>query len=174
MALAPGYFIGRVIAAWPPFSVALTLWLLIMAALGVAWRPLSFRTCRAKHSSPAPRCRPGANSEYSSELYPQRELMGQHPPATAATAQVEYGVDHLPQVGRTQPPAPFGWRQQRFNNLPLRISQIARISSAFGHRFIGRSTALSFHTCCVVCCECRCSKSIASIVTQSQTFHTLS
>ena len=30
-------------------------------------------------------------------------------------------------------------RQQRFNNLPLRISQIARIRSAFGHQVVGHS-----------------------------------
>lgn len=48
MALAPAHFLGCIVAAWPPFSVALTLWLSIIAALGVAWRPLCFRTCSRK------------------------------------------------------------------------------------------------------------------------------
>jgi len=50
MALAPADFLARIVAAGPPFSVVLTLWLSIIAALGVAWRPLSFRTCSRKAS----------------------------------------------------------------------------------------------------------------------------
>jgi len=48
MALASVHFLARIVAAWPPFSVVLTLWLSIIAALGAAWRPLSFRTCSRK------------------------------------------------------------------------------------------------------------------------------
>jgi hypothetical protein len=43
-------FLARVISAEPPFSVVLTDWLSMMAALGVGFRPSWRRTCARKVS----------------------------------------------------------------------------------------------------------------------------
>ena len=45
VALARGHFLAGVVAARPPFSVVLTVWLSIIAALGVGARPAFSRTC---------------------------------------------------------------------------------------------------------------------------------
>ena len=50
MALAAGDLLGRVIATRPPFSVVLTDWLSMMAALGVGSRPSDSRTLGRKVS----------------------------------------------------------------------------------------------------------------------------
>jgi hypothetical protein len=39
MALATLDLLGGIVAAWPPFSVVLTLWVSMMAAVGLASRP---------------------------------------------------------------------------------------------------------------------------------------
>lgn len=62
VALAAGYFLTGVVAARPPFSVVLTLWLSMIAALGVAKRPVqvsspagetySTRSARADETRP--------------------------------------------------------------------------------------------------------------------------
>ncbi len=39
MALAALDLLGGIVAAWPPFSVVLTLWVSMMAAVGLASRP---------------------------------------------------------------------------------------------------------------------------------------
>jgi hypothetical protein len=44
VALATGDFLAPVVAAAPPFSVVLTVWLSMMAALGVDSRPRLTRT----------------------------------------------------------------------------------------------------------------------------------
>ena len=44
MPLSPCYFLTSVITAIPPFEAVLTVWLSIMAALGLACRPASSRT----------------------------------------------------------------------------------------------------------------------------------
>ena len=41
-------FLACVVAAWPPFSVVLTVWLSIIAALGSASRPIEVRNCSRK------------------------------------------------------------------------------------------------------------------------------
>jgi len=46
MALAPIHILARVVAAWSPFSVVLTLWLSMMAALGSGSRPSATRRSR--------------------------------------------------------------------------------------------------------------------------------
>src|SRR3990172_8251785 len=44
MAFASGHFLARVVAPKPPFSVVLTVWLSMIAALGVGSRSASSRT----------------------------------------------------------------------------------------------------------------------------------
>ena len=43
-------FLAGIVSAKPPFSVVLTDWLSMMAALGVGCRPHAFRTCSRKRS----------------------------------------------------------------------------------------------------------------------------
>jgi hypothetical protein len=43
-------FLARIVSAKPPFSVVLTDWLSMMAALGVGFRPSWRRTCARKVS----------------------------------------------------------------------------------------------------------------------------
>jgi hypothetical protein len=50
VAFSPVDLLARVISAKPPFSVVLTDWLSMMAALGVGLRPQARRTCSRKVS----------------------------------------------------------------------------------------------------------------------------
>lgn len=50
MALAPKRFLTRVVPAVPPFSAVLTVWLSMMPALGVGFRPARRRTCDRSRS----------------------------------------------------------------------------------------------------------------------------
>ena len=57
VALATLDFLAGVIASGPPFSVVFTVWLSIMAALGVGWRPSAARTTGRREActrSPVP------------------------------------------------------------------------------------------------------------------------
>jgi hypothetical protein len=44
MAFSAHYFLASVITTVPPFEAVLTVWLSIMAALGLGWRPALSRT----------------------------------------------------------------------------------------------------------------------------------
>jgi hypothetical protein len=44
MPFSAHYLLARVITAVPPFEAVLTVWLSIMAALGLDWRPALSRT----------------------------------------------------------------------------------------------------------------------------------
>ena len=48
MALAASDLLGGIITARPPFSVVLTLWVSMMAAVGLASRPSASRTVMTK------------------------------------------------------------------------------------------------------------------------------
>jgi hypothetical protein len=50
MAFPPLDLLACIVAAWPPFSVVFTLWLSMIAALGVGSRPALTRTCSRKAS----------------------------------------------------------------------------------------------------------------------------
>ena len=86
--------LASVIATRPPFSVVLTDWLSMMAALGVGLLPSAFRTLGLMDSfpctilSPFPKIPPhGA---------PRREVMRQGSPRAAVAQNVHNAVDDLP------------------------------------------------------------------------------
>lgn len=55
VAFASPDLLGRVVAARPPFSVVLTLWVSIMAAVGLAWRPSCSRSMTTGDGASSPR-----------------------------------------------------------------------------------------------------------------------
>ena len=62
---------------------------------------------------------------------PQRQVVGEHPPRAASAQHVADGVDDLAPRILDRPPSRFGWRQQRFQKLPLPVADIASISRSF-------------------------------------------
>jgi hypothetical protein len=48
VAFAPPHLLGRVVAPWPPFSVVLTLWVSMIAAVGLASRPSCSRSITSR------------------------------------------------------------------------------------------------------------------------------
>ena len=61
---------------------------------------------------------------------PGRQVMRQHPPGTTGAQHIADGVDYLPPRVRDRPTAPFGRWQQRFQQLPFSIAEVAGISSS--------------------------------------------
>src|SRR5271167_645502 len=60
---------------------------------------------------------------------PLRKVMRQLPPLTAGANHVQDRVDNPPPANRAGPPDPAGLGQQRFDQLPLLVRQIAGILS---------------------------------------------
>ena len=79
---------------------------------------------------------------------PGRELMRHHTPRAAGSVQIQNSVDYLSHINRPRSTAAFGRRDQRFNELPLFIRQIAGIWYPF-HILLYRlktRTMDTFHT----------------------------
>src|SRR5436305_9802039 len=62
----------------------------------------------------------------------RREVLRQHAPCTTPSAHIEDGVDYLSQRGGLGAAPRLGLRQERGNNIPFRILDVARISHT-GH-----------------------------------------
>ena len=58
---------------------------------------------------------------------PRREILRQLPPLAARAQNVAHRVHHLAHIGLARPAAPLRWRDQRFDESPFRVRQIARI-----------------------------------------------
>ena len=103
VALASRHFFACVIAARPPFSVVFTDWLSMMAPLGVASRPSLSRTMGRSASSTRSQVPSLRHFRKYHQTVPQGgRSWGHHSPGYAATQNVQYAVNHLPQVGGTR------------------------------------------------------------------------
>ena len=128
VALASRHPFARVIASGPPFSVVFTDWLSMMAALGVASRPsLSRTTGRSASSTRSQVPSPRHFRKYHQIVPPRGQVVGHHSPRYAATQYVQYAVYDLPQVHGARVPPGCIWGQQRFQQAPLGVGQIAGI-----------------------------------------------
>src|SRR5262249_26066741 len=73
---------------------------------------------------------------------PRGQMVGQCPPGTPFPGMVEQRVDNLAQIdfaGPTRPTAPLDARQQRLDQRPLLVRQVAGISFAFHAPFYANS-----------------------------------
>ena len=70
------------------------------------------------------------------------KIVREHAPSTAATQNVEDGIDHQPEVCRTRPTPRLGCRKQATNDPPFRVTDITRISH---RRILSRLLGLSKH-----------------------------
>ena len=57
-----------------------------------------------------------------------RQILGDRPPLATRAQHVHQAVDHRPKIDAAPAPAPLGRRDQRFNQRPFRIRQVARIA----------------------------------------------
>src|SRR6266496_4431934 len=71
---------------------------------------------------------------------PRRELMRQHPPLTPAPRDVENAIDDTAEINLARTPGSLLWRDKELDDLPLRVSRVARISFAV-HSYNLRKTA---------------------------------
>jgi len=62
---------------------------------------------------------------------PRGEVVGQHPPGTAAAQHIQEGIDDRPQVDGAGSASRFGGRQQGLQQGPLLVLQIGRVVLSF-------------------------------------------
>ena len=127
VALATLDFLAGVIASGPPFSVVFTVWLSIMAALGVGWRPSAARTT-GRRVYPFPGAIPRPTAEVFVQGLPRGQIVRHQAPGTAAPQHIQDALHHLPQVHGAGAAARFGRRQQGCPPCPLGIAEVAGVS----------------------------------------------
>ena len=66
-------------------------------------------------------------SKIAIDRFPRRKIMRQLPPRTTGAHDIQYGIDQLAHVVSARATAPFGFRNQRFDQSPLTIRQIGRV-----------------------------------------------
>jgi len=132
MSLAAVDFLARVVAADPPFSVVLTLWLSMIAALGVASRPAATRTSsRSESVNLLPDPRQPEAPKVTVNGAPRRELPGEHAPRAPAAHEVHDGVDHFASVNNAGASSGFGLRNEWCDDLPLLVAEVAGVAWSF-------------------------------------------
>ena len=130
--LSYGDLLIGVIAVRPPFFVVFTLWLSMIAALGVGFLPSASRTMGRSVSWTRSQVPSLVHwRKYLAEVFvqrlPRRQVVGDHPPRATGAQHVQDAVDHLLQVHRAGPSSRPGWRERRKQEVPLFISQVAGI-----------------------------------------------
>jgi hypothetical protein len=80
------------------------------------------------------------------EVHIDRRVRGkvvwEHAPSTAATQNVEDGIDHQPEICRTRPTSRLGCRKQATDDPPFRVTDITRVSHK---RILSRLLGLPKH-----------------------------
>ena len=134
VAFSPFHLLACVVPSGPLFSAVFTDWLSMMAApsassggCGLAALSLPQHGMQRVVDS-LPGSIPAPSTEVMECGAPRRQVVGEHPPRAAGAQQVAYGVDDLAPRILDRPPSRFGWRQQRFQKLPLPVADIASIS----------------------------------------------
>ena len=135
VALAPGHLFTGVLAARPPFSVVLTDWLSMMAALGVASRPSLSRTMGGSASKTRSQVPSLRHFRKYHQTVPQGGrswgiIRQEIPPRT--TYRMPFTTSRkctLPQVHGSRMSPERNRGQQGFQQAPLGIGQISGIRS---------------------------------------------
>src|SRR6266487_19276 len=83
------------------------------------------------HALPGPIVAPF--SEVAPHRRPRRKLMREGAPLAAGAIHIEDGIEHFAHVGRARMPTGLGRRNERFQDLPFSLTQIAWIASSL-HR----------------------------------------
>ena len=129
MALLP-LILARVIAGGidlaPPFSRLLTLWLSIIAAVGLVSRP-SFRGRPRKALHAHEGAIPVPQVEIVIDCGARRQILRDRPPLAASTQHVKQRIDDFPQVHPALVAATFGRRDERSDKSPFLVRQITGI-----------------------------------------------
>ena len=131
------HLLACVVPSGPPFSAVFTDWLSMMAApsassggCGLAALSLPQHGMQRVVGS-LPGSIPAPSTEIMECSAPRRQVVGEHPPRAAGAQHEADGVDDLAPRILDRPPSRFGWRQQRFQKLPLPVADIASISRSF-------------------------------------------
>ena len=112
-----------------PFSALLTLWLSMMAAVGARLARGGLATAHVKRVVDAiERAVPVPQIEIIVDRRARRQVLGDRPPLAAGAQDIHQTVDDLPHVHRTLVAAALGRRNERLNQRPFLVRQIARIA----------------------------------------------
>ena len=132
MSFAAVDFLAGIVTVEPSFSVVLTLWLSMIAALGGSFSARFKADLFAQgnvdllpHSCQAEPPVLAVNGA------PRREVRGQHAPRATAAHKVEDGVDHFASINNARASARLGWRNQWRDDLPLFVAEVAGIAWSF-------------------------------------------
>ena len=128
VALSTVDLLASVIATRPPFSVVLTDWLSMMAALGVGSLPADLRTAERRVSLTRSHVPSRLHFRKYHHTVPQGgKSCGSARQVHPVAHNVQDAVDHLPDIDRTWPSSRLGCWKQRCKNFPLGITQIAGV-----------------------------------------------
>lgn len=128
MPLAAVDFLAGIISVKPPFSVVLTDWLSMIAALGSASRPSPMRSCARNVSWICVQVPSRRHIEKVMINNPPRgEIMRQQAPSTPCAYQIQDAVDDLQTLVLGWPATGFRHGNQWLHLFPLFHAQITRV-----------------------------------------------
>src|SRR3954452_19435646 len=112
----------------PPLSVVFTLWVSMMAAVGLGSRPAPSRSMTRiwwRMLSHTPSRRKARITHIATDSLPRRECRRerQMPPLAAGPHEVEQPVQQAPHVGRPRMTSGLGSRNERFEQAVLFVAQ---------------------------------------------------
>ena len=117
---------------WAPFFRGLHRLAVDDGRAGAGLTPLSLPQGGVQGAvGPLPGSIPAPGAEVMEDDAPGRQVVGQHPPRTSGAQHVADGVDDLPTGVGDRSAARFGWWQQRFEQLPFSVAEVAGISWSF-------------------------------------------
>ena len=117
---------------WAPFFCSLHRLAVNDGSAGTGLATLSLSQCGVQGVvPPLPGSVPAPSAEVVEDDAPGREVVGQHPPRTPGAQYVADGVDDLLTGILDRSPTRLGWRQQRFQQLPLPRAEVAGITCSF-------------------------------------------
>src|SRR3954463_7995022 len=124
--------IARRVNAAPPFSALLTLWLSMIAALGLASRPANSRHATSCHIERVVNAPERAVVVPSVEVVVQgaarRQVLGDRGPLAARAQDIHEAVDHLAQVDPPLVAAALGGRDQWGNQRPFLVAHVTWVA----------------------------------------------
>src|SRR5436305_4519013 len=121
--------IARRIDTGPPFSALLTLWLSMMAAVGLASRspPLTaLHIKRVMNAIERPVVAPQVEIVVHRAAW--RQVFRDRPPLASRAQNIHYPIHHFAHIDVALVAAAPGRRDQRFNMRPFGVGQITRVS----------------------------------------------
>src|SRR5208283_849626 len=111
------------------FSALLTLWLSMMAAVGLASREAARATSHVKRVVDAiERAVPAPQIEIIVDRRARWQVLGDRPPLAAGAQDIHQAVDDFAHVHRPPVAAALGQRNERLHQRPFLVRQVARIA----------------------------------------------